>query len=667
MDNFFQNKKGDDREHPSREMLLLCVDGELPQREAVHLETHLEACWPCRVKTKKIQEAIADIVEFDEEVLTPHITPPHNWNNFGRKLSHLAASSDRPSLTSRLFGSLGRYFAAIPLSRTPRLMLTPAGLTAAVVLLIILIVGLAIRSGHEKMVSASDLLKNSIEAQSRQAHPFEAAVIHQKLQVRRRGRASGREESVNWEIWNDTRNSRVRQFAGDAGSEAILPVTAGDASRNDRAEASPAREVVSDLAEVLAANHMNPNAPLSAASYKSWHNTLPGPEDEVTRTNLPDGSDALKLRTLPGGGVHGGAIAEALLVVRARDWQPTELRLDIAAEGEDRIYDLTESISEVLSLSQVDPAIFADQPVASSPPASTPVNVAKREAQPTPADAEPNPQPLTPRPAATAELEVEALALLSQAGADLGEQVSVRRAPDGILHVSGIVDTDQRKAEITNALRPIAASPAVQIEIQTVAEAVASQRSTKKSPSSPVVREVEITGNTFAAEPDVRNYFAGKSKDTDEAVRQYAARIVSLSGQAMDHLWAMKRLLNQLSAEQVRSLTPEARAKWVALIRSHAQAYQQRTAALRRELHPVFFAGQSLATTASEGADIKDTGRLSRAVEQLFELGTLNDSMIRSAFTSTSSGVMTTAIRDPHFWRSLGNAEGLAATIARAQ
>ena len=105
MDNRFQNNL--DTEHPSREMLLLCVDGELPAKEAAQMETHLEACWPCRVKTKKIQEAIADIIEFDE-VITPRLVPPQNWSNFDRQLRQLASEIGSPSLSSKLLGSLAR-------------------------------------------------------------------------------------------------------------------------------------------------------------------------------------------------------------------------------------------------------------------------------------------------------------------------------------------------------------------------------------------------------------------------------------------------------------------------------------------------------------------------------------------------------------------------------
>src|SRR6266542_1055848 len=106
MDKMFQNNSGELSEHPPREMLLLFVDGELPAKETAQLETHLEACWPCRVKTKKIQEGIADIIEFDERVLTPRLNPPQDWRNFDRQLRQLAAQSGRQSLFSRIVGSV---------------------------------------------------------------------------------------------------------------------------------------------------------------------------------------------------------------------------------------------------------------------------------------------------------------------------------------------------------------------------------------------------------------------------------------------------------------------------------------------------------------------------------------------------------------------------------
>src|SRR5260370_10426251 len=134
MDKMFKNNSGEQREHPPREMLLLFVDGELPAKETTQLEANLEACWPCRVRTKKIQEAIADIIEFDEQVLTPRLVPPQGWRNFDRKLNQLVAVSGKQSLSSRLFGSLVRFLPSNHLFSLSRLLPRPMVRNAAAVL-----------------------------------------------------------------------------------------------------------------------------------------------------------------------------------------------------------------------------------------------------------------------------------------------------------------------------------------------------------------------------------------------------------------------------------------------------------------------------------------------------------------------------------------------------
>jgi hypothetical protein len=107
------------------------------------------------------------------------------------------------------------------------------------------------------------------------------------------------------------------------------------------------------------------------------------------------------------------------------------------------------------------------------PPAAPSPAAAEAAANPAPANAS--------RPVATAELEIEVLRLLNQANADLGEQIAAKRAPDGTLLVSGIVATEKRKAELLQALSPVAGHPAVRLEIQTVNEAVARQKPAKSA------------------------------------------------------------------------------------------------------------------------------------------------------------------------------------------
>jgi len=656
MDKLFQNNISEEGEHPPREMLLLCVDGELAPREAAQLQAHLEACWYCRVRTKKIEEAIADIIEFDEQVLKPRFTPPNGWRSFDRQLSLQATESGNRSLLSKVFGPLGRLFSTTRFFSVPR----PLFRVVAALLVAVLVGAIAVRLKREPVVSASELLKNATDSQAQQTLATTEPVVYQKLQVRRSiAQASASQHLMSWEIWNDQARARVRQSVTDDGRRRFLRAVAPP--ENDNMEATAFPEVVIGLGQVLLANHMDPQRPLSPASYQAWRSSLGQKQEEVMKSRLAGGIDAFTLRTVPAGPVEMGRITEAVMVVRARDWHPGELRLRVRAEGGDIEYELTEITFEVVSMSVLSPEIFLEQleqqvasvPVvttASPPPA--PTLKATRDSL--------HPSSLIPHPfvAATAELEVEILRLLNQAGADLGEQVSASRTGDGLLRVEGIVETNEREAEILRSLEPVINHPAVRVEIKTVAEAVADERR-KGNEAPPPAKEqrVEIQSDSMAAESELRSYF----KSNDEA-RQFAARMVSRSQRAMRHLYAMKRLVNQFSAEELHSLGPEARAKWLALIRSHARVYQQEIAELRQELRPVFFPSTSETATPG-GPEITNMAGVVSAVERLFELGLANDGVILSAFTTSTGDATITAIKTGAFRQSLLDAEALAARL----
>src|SRR5260370_42570645 len=107
--------------------------------------------------------------------------------------------------------------------------------------------------------------------------------------------------------------------------------------------------------------------------------------------------------------------------------------------------------------------------------------------------------------------------------------------------------------------------------------------------------------------------------------------MVKRSHNAMRQAWALKRLLNQFSAEDLRGLSAEARAKWLSLIRAHATAFEQEPRSLRQELPPVFFPSLSTSEVPSVG-EISDDASLARAVERLFETGAANDRALSAAF-----------------------------------
>ncbi len=639
MDSIFKSRWSGKDGHPSEDHLLLFVDGELAPKELGKVRSHLEACWSCRVRTEKIQETISSFIDYRNKVLKPLLEPPpHNWRGFGGKLSKLAEQVGSPSLLANVRGAFGRILSRAKFSFNWDVASRAPFLARAVVTIVILslTLSLAIYLNRTPTVSASELLRNATQAQAARLLGIDQPVVYQKLQVRSRDRAA------NWEIWHDSTNARLRQSVTHEGDRRSLSTN----------ETIP--DVLIELEQILRANGMDPQRPLSPASYLVWRDSLPARKESVSKSLLPNGVEILTLRTTTGGQVDVGRISDAVMVVRSRDWHPGELRLQVKFEDGIREYEIVESAYEVVSLTTLNTEIFSEE-TTGLPPTSP------AKASPQPLTETVNP-PLPPATSVSAplEAEVEVLHLLSQAGADLGEQVTVSRMPDRRLLIKGIVETEIRKSELISALQPVMNDPSVQVEIRTVAEALADQRQTP--PDVKTEQKVELSANSIAADPDLRSYFATKSERVDEEIRQYASRVVRRSHQGMRHLYALKRVASQFSAEELQALNPAARAKWVELIRKHARAFQGESAYLRQELQPVFFRGTPQ-TSGWGGSEINDAAEIVQAIDLLFDLGSSNDRVIRSAFTVSARDTMVTAVKAPQFWQALLNAEAIAFRI----
>jgi hypothetical protein len=163
------------------------------------------------------------------------------------------------------------------------------------------------------------------------------------------------------------------------------------------------------------------------------------------------------------------------------------------------------------------------------------------------------------------------------------------------------------------------------------------------------------------ADAELRSYFSARlvgSNAIDEEVKRYADHAMNRSRQALLQASALKRLVRRFSSEEIRALEPEARTKWLAMIREHAQAYQREVRALRQQLGSVF--GGSSPSTEQEAVS---EANLTRLADRLVQLSYANDEAVRSAFTISTEDDPAAAIKSPQFWRSLTNAEMLAAAI----
>lgn len=648
--------------HPSDDELLLCIDGELATKESTSVRSHLESCWSCRVRSEKIQEAISFFVDYRNHVLTSVIQPPpRGWRSFDQDLSCLAANSGKRSLLSHMLRPLERIFSLAHFS----IMSRPALRAVACVLVGIIIVALAIRFNQVPSVSAGELLQNVTQVQATKLRVTTQPVVYQKLQLRRTDQAASRDNSVSWEIWNDMTNSRLRQSIVDKDGRRFLPLATSRGLAETGRRRSLDSDIVRELEQVLHANHLDLRQPLSAVSYQSWRNSLGQKHEKVSKSRLANGRQSWTLRTSVVGAAQVGQVAEALLIVRADDWHPVEQRLHVKAEEGERVYELTETDFQVISLTALDPAIFSEPQIALLP---IPSVLPKATSSPLPSvKFHPSPTVIAPvRVAATAELEVEVLQLLSQAGADLGEQVSVMRSANNQLYVQGIVATDKRKEEIIRALDAVRNNSAVKVEVSTVAEAVEKERQRQQPSRLVIERRVEVEKDAIPAYAELRRHLATKESEVDEHVRRFANQMLVQTSQAQQHAWALKRLSERFSPDELHRLAPEARAKWLSMLREHARALSQYSSLLRRELQSVF------PSAASSGAPnyvlaITDDVQLRRAVEQLFDSHSAVSAAVRASFTVSTQASTTLPVKAPEFWRSLNSVENLTAAIQIAR
>lgn len=361
--------------------------------------------------------------------------------------------------------------------------------------------------------------------------------------------------------------------------------------------------------------------------------------------------------------IGASRLLKATLTLSQPDLRPIEQALLVQRGGELREYRFVEASFDLVPTKAVDKKVFDVEPelIGGIRPTGRPGDFAHREL--TSSRVPPTTSTLAPA-AASAELEVDVAYLLNQAKADRNEQVALTRSAGGSLRVEGIVDHEQRKNELLRALAPVSQNPAVVIDIRTIDEAL----KRTSTPGQISIRETEETASTVAVDKDLREYFSrqasnasGAGEDLDDAVSSFSSRTVNRAYRALFQAIALKRLMNRFANVDMRTVAPDARAKWLAMIREHAGAFERETTALRGDLQPIFFAGAP--ANAVEELAIASDADLAAAVERLHKLALANNEGIRAAFTITSRSSDGTL--KSSFWRSSTQTQALAQAIAR--
>jgi len=540
----------------------------------------------------------------------------------------------------------------------PRFWLRPA--TVAGLFALILIVGLAVLYWRvpTPTVTVAGVLQKAIAAEQTDATRADQ-ILHRTIDLEEKNAKGELITRRRIEVWQSAEKGiTARRLYDDHGA-----LLAGDWRRADGVQtiyhhgAQPKLKLTPDSKELAAVTFDNVwQLSPSAKEFSSLIGSADG-------TRLEEKSNSYVISFAGSVPTNAQGLVKATLVLARTDLHATEETLLLQQGNEMREYRFVEASFERHAPSTVAPAAFDPDPDLVSS-AEKRVEPAKEKNAVLPS------QPLAvPAPAmATPELEVEVLRLLNQVGADVGEQVSVTRTPQEGLRVEGVVETDKRKREILAALAPVKTNLAVKVEVQTVEEAL-SRQSKKQSLSGPAaITSTTATANAIPVDEELRRYFAKQGlsgAQIDDEERLFASRALGRSLRAIQHAWAIKRLTSRFSVEELRALDPESRAKWLAMIRGHARAIHQELAMLRQGLMPVFPIPD--AGLAPSTIDISDDKALSAAAERLIDLCSANDTVLRSALTISSDTSRASSIKTSRFWRSINDAESLAASLANSR
>ncbi len=589
-------------------------------------------------------------------VQTPLVENPHTPNSVttldaasrGEQREHATSPPVRRSMFFRnLWARLLRWFGQGSFWRRPGVV--SAGLA------LLLVTALLLVRMHVPAVSAAELLRRSTDMEEAGAANPEIA-LHRTINLEER-KASGGSVIARRriEIWQSRANKGSLHRLYDEQGKLINFVAVGDqpataSARNSETANNPASN--NEVGALLDAGDIW-RIEVSAKNFSA----MAGRAEAI---KIEDGLGSYLLSYEPAPSTRPLKLLRATLRLNKADLHATQLSLLVERDGEAREYRFIETAFERHAVKDVPPEIFENAD-ASAVRAVATASVPAAEHVKAPESSAP-PSTMEETAKASAELEIEVAYLLNQIKANLDEQMTMGRTTGGTLRVEALVETEGRKEEILRALVPFQNNPAVIINIRTVAEALKQQRKESQT-DAPTEREVEVATRRIPADAELRRYFNARltgGNRVEEEIDQFAARALSRSRRALLHASALKRLVTRFSPEEVRALAPEARGKWLQMIREHANASQREINSLRAELRPVF-GGNS---PAGDAGATKDGASPNDAAERLLSLSYENDEAVRAAFT-ISTGDRAAQIKSERFWRALGSAEKLASAIQR--
>src|SRR5258708_7516388 len=220
------------RTHLSDETLSDLVSGELAGGKLRRAEFHLSKCWKCRSRHEQLERAAMGFVELHKRIITPNPPETSEWRGMFLARLDRAAAEAPSSSWSRL----------LPHFRFAGFTNMNPFLASAAVILVASVVLFFIWQRSMSSVSASELLQRAETSEQNSSPSGERGVIYQKVRTR------PPHPSVEGALSRDREGRRV-------------------------GKAQPVAPQFPPLKAKLNIAGVNGDEPLSASSYKAWHDS----------------------------------------------------------------------------------------------------------------------------------------------------------------------------------------------------------------------------------------------------------------------------------------------------------------------------------------------------------------------------------------------------------
>jgi hypothetical protein len=371
------------RSHLSEDALTRMIYQESSPAQRLFARRHLNRCCHCRARYKLLARAAHQIFQYRQNVV--------------ERLEPL--SSAKRDLFICQLDVLLESVPARPRWGWPRLKfglrpfrnLVPS-FTGAMILVCVGLILFSVWRWQFSTVSAAEFLNRAVVSDASPSKLGGSTVI------RRRFRVKTRKRTIEHSVYRDMTGRRQ--------------------PKNGKLDAEEA-----DLAIRLALAGVNWDDPLSAVSFKNWHDRQQNPDDEVHSS----GGGLLTISTR----LKSTAIGQESLIVRKDSFHPIGRTIEYREFG---MVDISEVSLDLLSWDVASQLFYEPQPEYTP---ATPRVIARE---------------LIPSTVQMNETELRARLVLNQQNADTGEQIEITRDPKGV-QVQGLVESEARKQELKESLR----------------------------------------------------------------------------------------------------------------------------------------------------------------------------------------------------------------------